>query len=73
MVRLDHPEIFDSVNYKYRFYPDSGNAEMIPEYLFKKKKVQENKKALKARVEKLARPAMQMSEMEKHYDIIFDK
>ncbi len=65
MVRLDHPEIFYSVDFKYRFYPDSGNAEMMPEYLFEKKKVQEHQKALKARVEKLARSAMEMSEPEK--------
>lgn len=65
MVRLDHPEIFYSVSFKYRFYPDSGNAEMIPEYLFEKKKVQEHQKAMKARVEKLARPAIKMSETEK--------
>lgn len=65
MVRLDHPEIFYSVSFKYRFYPESGNAEMIPEYLFEKKKVQEHQKAMKARVEKLVRPAMKMSETEK--------
>lgn len=65
MVRLDHPEIFYSVNFKYRFYPDSGNAEMIPEYLFEKKKVQEHQKAMKARVEKLVRPATKLSEVEK--------
>jgi len=65
MVRLDHPEIFYSVNFKYRFYPDSANAEMIPEYLFEKKKVQEHQKAMKARVEKLARPVAKLSEVEK--------
>ena len=65
MVRLDHPEIFYAVSFKYRFYPDSGNAEMIPEYLFEKKKVQEHQKAMKARVEKLVRPAMKLSETEK--------
>ncbi|MBO5460931.1 MAG: peptidase [Ruminococcus sp.] len=65
MVRLDHPEIFYSVTFKYRYFKESGNAEMIPEYLFDKKKVQEHQKAMKARVEKLARPAMKYSEFEK--------
>lgn len=65
LLRLDCPEIFYSVKYSYRYYPSSGNAEMIPEYLFEKSKVKEHQKAMKARVEKLVRPAMKMSEMEK--------
>ena len=65
MVRLDHPEIFYTTNFKYRFYQESGNAEMIPEYMFEKSKIQDHQKAMKSRVEKLARPAMKMSETEK--------
>lgn len=65
MLRLDHPEIFYSVKYSYRFYKNAENAEMIPEYLFEKKKILENQKALKSRVEKLARPAMKLSETDK--------
>ncbi len=65
LVRLDNPEIFYSVNFKYKFYQDSGNAEMIPEYMFDKSKIQDHQKAMKSRVEKLARPAMKMSEVEK--------
>lgn len=65
MVRLDNPEIFYSVTYKYKFYQDSGNAEMIPEYLFDKNKIKDHQKAMKARVEKLVRPAMKLGEMEK--------
>ncbi|MBQ0001720.1 MAG: peptidase [Clostridiales bacterium] len=65
MIRLDHPELFYSVKYSYRYYQNSENAEMIPEYLFEKKKILENQKALQSRVEKLARPAMKLSEMEK--------
>ena len=30
MLRLDCPEIFWSVKFKYRYYQDSGNAEIIP-------------------------------------------
>lgn len=65
MLRLDHPEIFYSVRFSYRYYQNSGNAELIPEYLFEKKKIIENQKALKSRVEKLSRPAMNLGEKEK--------
>ena len=64
-VRLDHPHLFYSVNYKYRFYPDSEYVEMIPEYLFQKNKLEEHKKAMEARVKKLARQAERLSEKEK--------
>lgn len=65
MVRLDCPEIFYSVKYKYRYYQDSGSVEMIPEYLFDKKKIKDHQQAMKSRVEKLSRPAMKYSEVEK--------
>lgn len=65
MLRLDCPEIFYSVKFSYRYYRESGNAEMIPEYLFEKSKIRDHQKAMKARVEKLARPAMKYSEREK--------
>lgn len=58
LLRLDCPEIFYSVKFSYRYYKDSGNAEMIPEYLFDKNKVKDHQKAMKSRVEKLVRPAM---------------
>lgn len=65
MLRLDCPEIFWSVKFKYRYYQDSGNAEIIPEYLFDKNKIRDHQKAMRSRVEKLARPAMKLSEVEK--------
>ena len=64
-LRLDCPEIFYTVGFHYRFYPDSANVEMIPEYLFDKAKVKDHQKAMKARVEKLARPALKLKEREK--------
>ncbi|MBQ1190184.1 MAG: peptidase, partial [Lachnospiraceae bacterium] len=64
-MRLDHPEIFYAVNFKYRSYRDSNNLEIIPEYLFEKSKVKDHQKAMKSRVEKLVRPAAKMSEKEK--------
>ena len=65
LLRLDHPKIFYSVSYKYRYYPDSENIEMIPEYLFQKSKIMEHQKAMEARVKKLAKQAEKMSEGEK--------
>ena len=64
-LRLDNPEIFYAVGFKYRFYKDSPNVEILPEYLFDKGKVKEHQKAMKARVEKLVRPAKGMNEVEK--------
>lgn len=65
MIRMDSPEIFYSVKYKYRYYKDASTVEMMPEYLFDKAKIKEHQKAMKARVEKLARPAMKYTEPEK--------
>lgn len=64
-VRLDSPEIFYAVSFQYRAYMDSPNIQMIPEYLFDKGKIKEHQKAMKARVEKLARQAAKLSEWEK--------
>ena len=35
-LRLDHPEIFWVVSYRYRYYQDSSNIIFVPEYLFEK-------------------------------------
>ena len=64
-LRLDHPEIFWAEGFHYRYYQDSENITFLPEYIFEKGKIKEHQKALKARVEKLARPAMKLSEWEK--------
>lgn len=64
-MRLDHPEIFWLTGYKYRYYKDSPNLIFVPEYLFEKEKIKEHQKALKARVDKLVRPAKELSEWEK--------
>ena len=55
-LRLDHPEIFWVVSYRYRYYQDSPNIIFVPEYLFEKNKIREHQKAMQSRVEKLARP-----------------
>lgn len=64
-VRLDNPQIFYAGTFKYRYFPDSQNAEMIPVYLFDKGKIKEHQKAMQARVEKLARAAKGSKETEK--------
>lgn len=65
MLRMDHPEIFYSVKYTYRYYPDSEYVEMLPEYLFQKSKLLDHKKAMESRVKKIARQAEKMNEKEK--------
>lgn len=64
-LRLDCPEIFYVTGFSYRYAHGAENVELVPEYLFDKKKVQEHQKALTARVEKLARPARTLSPLEK--------
>lgn len=65
LLRLDCPEIFYASGFHFRFYPDSGHVEFIPEYLFEKNKIREHQKALSSRIAKLARPAQSMNEQEK--------
>ena len=64
-LRLDCPEIFYVVSFRYRCQKEAANAEIIPEYLFDKKKIKEHQKAMTARVAKLIRPAYSMTEWEK--------
>ena len=61
-MRLDHPEVFWATGYQYRYYDNSSNLILLPEYLFDKNKIREHQKAMKARVEKLARAAKNLSE-----------
>ncbi|MDO4962270.1 MAG: transglutaminase domain-containing protein [Eubacteriales bacterium] len=65
MIRMDHPEIFYTTKFHYRFYQQADSIEFIPEYLFEKSKIKTHQQALKSRVEKLARPAMNLTELEK--------
>ena len=50
-LRLDCPEIFFVSGFHFRYYPDSANVELSPEYLFDKNKIKDHQKAMKARVE----------------------
>lgn len=64
-LRLDHPEIFYTVTFSYRYYQDSTNIELVPAYLFTKDKIREHRNQLDARIKKLARAAEGMTEAEK--------
>ena len=64
-LRLDHPEIFWATGYKYRFYQDSPNLLFLLDYLFEKSKIREHQQAMRARIDKLIRPAKDLSESEK--------
>ena len=64
-LRLDCPEIFYVTGFTYRFTPGAENVELLPEYLFDKAKTRDHQKALASRVDKLARPAMNMTASEK--------
>lgn len=65
MIRMDCPEIFYSVTFSYKYYPDSAAVEFKPEYLFTKDKIKEHRKAMEARVKKLARQAEGLDEKDK--------
>ena len=62
MVRMDCPEIFYSVKFSYRYYPDSTAVELVPEYLFTKDKIKEHRQAMESRVKKLAQQAESLDE-----------
>ncbi len=64
-LRLDCPEIFYAVEFRYRYYKDASNVEILPEYLFNKKKIKEHQVAMEARLAKLVRPALALSDWDK--------
>lgn len=65
LLRLDHPELFYSEGISWRYYEHASHVEVVPDYLFDRKKIKTHQQAMNARVEKLVRPAMQLSEAEK--------
>ena len=62
LIRMDCPEIFYSVTFSYKYYPDSTAVEMMPQYLFSKDKIKEHRQAMETRVKKLARQAANLDE-----------
>lgn len=65
MIRMDHPEIFYSVTFSYKYYADSSAVEMTPKYLFSKDKIKEHRQAMESRVKKLAQQPAKLEETEK--------
>lgn len=67
-LRLDHPSIFYVCGFSFRFTEQSDFVQMVPEYMFEKKKIKELQKALEGRVNRLVRQAEGLSEdeMEKY-------
>lgn len=62
LVALDHPEIFYAPAFTCSFYPQADVMELKPQYLYKKKEIQDHQKAIQSRIQKLIRPAMEMDE-----------
>lgn len=65
LIRLDNPQIFYTNTFKYRQWEGSDNVEIMPTYMFEKKKIMEHRQAMEARVKKLARQAEKLGEREK--------
>ena len=55
-LRLDHPSIFYVCGFSYRFTEQSDSVDLIPNYLFEKKKIKEHQKALEGRIARILRP-----------------
>lgn len=64
-LRLDCPAMFYASGFQYSFYANSSVIRMKPAYLFDKNKIKEHQNAMNSRVEKLARPARELSEWDK--------
>lgn len=81
LLRLDHPEIFFVNTFTYRFTAVSDYVQMVPVYMFDKKKIREHQKAMEGRIARLIRPALTMDiwEKEKYIhdficsNVIYDK
>lgn len=64
-LRLDHPSVFYVEGFHYRFAKESDYVQMIPDYMFEKKKIKEMKQALESRTSRLVRQAEHMTPEEK--------
>lgn len=64
-LRLDCPQLFYVDTYKYRFASGADTVELLPVYLFDKKKVAAHRQAVQARLKRLCDPLKGKSEEEK--------
>lgn len=60
-LRLDHPSVFYVEGFRYRYAEHSDYVQLIPQYMFEKKKIKEMKQALEARMNRLIQPARNLS------------
>lgn len=63
LVRLDHPEIFYAPTFSYSVSPQADSVQFAPKYLFRKKDIIEHQNAIRARIQKLIRPAAGSDEL----------
>lgn len=64
-LRLDHPSIFYVEGFHYRYAEQADYVQLIPEYMFEKKKIKEMMGALESRINRLVQPAKNMAPEEK--------
>lgn len=65
LLMMDHPELFYCVEGNYRYFPDSSYIEMKPEYLFKKDKILEHRKAINTRIERICNSCKETDQLKK--------
>lgn len=68
-LKLDEPLLFFAHSFSYRYRSGAEHIEFIPEYLFDKDKIREQRQAVSARIERLARPIRQLPPLEKEQAI----
>lgn len=71
-LRLDNPWLFYIESYHCRYAQDADVYQMIPEYMFEKKKIKEHQKALQNRVARLVREASGLKTVEEKELFIHD-
>lgn len=64
-LRLDHPAIFYVEGFHYRYGEHSGYVQLVPEYMFEKKKIRDMQQALEARMNRLINQAGKVGVEEK--------
>ncbi len=64
-LKLDNPGIFYVNSCSMRWVHGADHVELLPEYMFDKARIREHQRAVEARLEKLLRPARELSPMDK--------
>lgn len=64
-LRLDHPELFYAPTFRYAYREGAEAVEILPEYLFQKKQLEEQRNAMEARVKRVIAPAEKLPPAER--------